>query len=142
MEEQAEARLGQCLFSHPCALLAFLFGSQASGRAMAESDVDIAVWLAEGTLDKDVQLLWDRLEDVVKRPVDLVILNTAAPSLAWAAFRGRPLVVRDRRLFLSLMLRISTEAEDFHEFIEDCWRWRERVRISRSQTCAEGTARQ
>ncbi len=129
-----EDKLTRLLVSQPSVLLAFMFGSQATGRAIPESDVDIAVWLKDETPETEVNLLWDDLEDLLKRPVDLVILNSAAPGLAWAAFRGKPLVVRDQRLYFSLMLQISHEAEDFHEFIEDFWRWREKIRVERGKT--------
>lgn len=61
----------------------YLFGSEASGRAGAESDVDVAVLTREGLdafeASEHVLRIKGRLEDALRRPVDVVHLNTADP---------------------------------------------------------------
>lgn len=122
------ARLGH-FFSHRANIrMAFLFGSQARGKAGALSDVDVAVFFEPGYTQDDVALLWNELEDMLKKNVDLLVLNNAAPVLAWPALRGKPLLIRDRRFYLEYMLETSREAEDFMEYIVDLWRWRMRIR--------------
>jgi predicted nucleotidyltransferase len=68
-------------------ILAYLFGSQAEGRARSSSDVDIAVLLPPeaGEADQlDIQLkLAGELSSVLGRnDLDLVVLNEASPLLA------------------------------------------------------------
>lgn len=57
-----------------------VFGSIARGDAVAESDVDIIVELAEPTFDHYMDLKF-RLEEVLQRSVDLVMADTVKPRL-------------------------------------------------------------
>ena len=57
-----------------------VFGSFARGNKRAESDVDIIVEFAEPTFDHYMDLKF-RLEEVLQRPVDLVIADTVKPRL-------------------------------------------------------------
>ena len=66
---------------------AYLFGSEAKGRAHRESDVDVGVLLSRntypGAADRfEARLrLTARLQAAVRRDVDVVILNDAPPQL-------------------------------------------------------------
>jgi hypothetical protein len=57
-----------------------VFGSFARGDAGPESDVDVIVELAEPTFDHYMDLKF-RLEEVLQRPVDLVMADTVKPRL-------------------------------------------------------------
>ena len=57
-----------------------VFGSFARGSASPESDVDILVELAEPTFDHYMDLKF-YLEEVLNRPVDLVMADTVKPRL-------------------------------------------------------------
>ena len=57
-----------------------VFGSCARGDDSPESDVDILVELAEPTFDHYMDLKF-RLEEVLGRPVDLVMADTVKPRL-------------------------------------------------------------
>jgi predicted nucleotidyltransferase len=57
-----------------------VFGSFISGNEDAESDVDILVELAEPTFDHYMDLKF-KLEEVLQRPVDLVMADTIKPRL-------------------------------------------------------------
>jgi len=105
--------------------MAFLFGSQAKERGGAESDFDIAIWPSEKAEAKKIDKLWLELENTLKKPVDLVNLPSASPLVAWKAFQGIPLLVKDRRFYLNKMLEISSEAENMNNFIADVWHARE-----------------
>lgn len=108
--------------------MAFLFGSAAAEREISESDVDVAVWFGRDYAIEDVSKLQSEIETLLHRNADLIVLNTARPTIAWAAMRGKPLIVRDYRLFLKKLLDFSAEAEDFREFIFDLWSMRRRLR--------------
>jgi predicted nucleotidyltransferase len=64
-----------------------VFGSFARGDETPESDVDIIVELAEPTFDHYMDLKF-RLEEVLQRPVDLVMADTLKPRL-------KPIVERE-----------------------------------------------
>ena len=57
-----------------------VFGSFARGEQRPESDVDVVVELAEPTFDHYVDLKF-KLEEVLQRPVDLVMMETLKPRL-------------------------------------------------------------
>ena len=57
-----------------------VFGSCVRGDEEPESDVDIIVELAEPTFDHYMDLKF-RLEEILCRPVDLVIADTVKPRL-------------------------------------------------------------
>jgi uncharacterized protein len=57
-----------------------VFGSCVRGDEKSESDVDIIVELAEPTFDHYMDLKF-RLEEILCRPVDLVIADTVKPRL-------------------------------------------------------------
>ena len=108
--------------------LAFFFGSLSRGRGIPESDADVAIWLEPPYSLTDVSKIQSEIESIVKRNVDLIVLNEARPSIAWAALRGKALMVRDYGFYLRKMLDISREAEDFQNFLFDLWSWRRKVR--------------
>jgi predicted nucleotidyltransferase len=74
----------------------YLFGSEASGRASTESDLDLGV-LAEAPLPNDVR--WQLAAELAQRAgrdVDLVDLRQVDPILAFQILsRGERLLVRD-----------------------------------------------
>ena len=105
-------------------LMAFLFGSAHKEKERHDSDIDVAVYFSEDYRQKDVNILWEELESLLQRDVDLLILNRDNPTVAWSAIRGIPLLIRNQSLYLEYMLRVSREAEDMQDFIIDLWRSR------------------
>ena len=110
---------------------ALLFGSQARGMARVHSDVDVALYLREPYTAEEVRELWNGLEDICRREVDLVILNEAAPGIAWSACQGDLLVKKDGRLFLQKILDFSREAEDLRQTVFELIALRQRLRRGR-----------
>lgn len=112
----SEKEIAHCLAANPQVTLAWLFGSFSRGRARPDSDVDIAVYLKTPYSPADIRTLWNQLEDLTQREVDLVVVNNAPPGIAWSAMKGRVLVNKNPRLAIELMLDKSREAEDFRQF--------------------------
>lgn len=120
------------------ALMAFLFGSFATGKTMYDSDVDIAVYFKpkgraiEWEEERDwpeEDKIWSDLENIVERDVDLLVLNRARSSVAFNVLQtGIPLVIKDRSFYWRFYLLISSAAMDFREFIDDYRKIRERSR--------------
>jgi hypothetical protein len=61
------------------------------------------------------------MERMTGREVDLIVLNDAAPTIAASALQGIPVVIKDRRLYLDFLLRVSGEAADYREWVESFW---------------------
>jgi predicted nucleotidyltransferase len=63
----------------------WIFGSEASGTASAESDLDLAALFATRPTPQALLAARAELEELVGRPVDLVDLEAASPVLAMQA---------------------------------------------------------
>jgi len=108
--------------------MAFLFGSVSKNKQISESDIDVAVWLKDGYTTDEIDKLWNELELLLHKSVDLIVLNQAYPTVAWSAMRGEKIIIRDYKLFIAKMLEISTEAEDMQDFVIDLFKLREKSR--------------
>jgi len=100
---------------------AYLFGSQATARVGALSDVDVAVWV-EPTRDPETRwtlradLLRSATEALGTEAVDLVLLNEAPPLLAHAVMRdGVLLLERDPRE------RVRLETAAMIDYLDTGW---------------------
>ena len=102
---------------------AFLFGSQAKGRATKLSDIDIAVYFypekrhpveyEEEVFYEGEDEIWSDLEKLLKREVEMRVLNRVSSTLAANVIRGIPLAINDYGLYLNFMMFITSLAEDF-----------------------------
>ena len=126
--EQVRRLLSSYLSKESNVRMAFLFGSFERGRASLESDVDVAGYLDDESAEGQI---WTDMERLLGREVDLVVLNRAAPAVAWSALRGTPLLIRDRGFFLDYFLEISEEAESLTDFNLDFWKQWDKAHASR-----------
>ena len=94
--------------------IAFLFGSCASGRATASSDIDLAV-AADHRLTLDERLeLAARVARATRRDADVIDLRAVnGVILQQALCRGVPILVRDKQLFAALMKRMFYNQADY-----------------------------
>jgi len=102
---------------------AFLYGSQAKGCANKLSDVDIAVYfypLERHPIEFEKEVfydgeneIWGNLQRLLKKEVELLVLNRVSASVAASAIRGVPLAIKDWGLYLDFMEVITDVAEDF-----------------------------
>ena len=95
---------------------AYLFGSMARGDGSAESDVDVAILLdhqPRPSLESMTLDLEARLERLLGRPVQIVVLNRASPDLVHRVLRdGQILVDRDRPRRLRFEVQARNEYFD------------------------------
>lgn len=118
MDTQAIVRqLTRFFEQYPEALVcAYLFGSTARGTATADSDVDLAVLYADeppATLDSPELALAADLERLLKRRVDVVVLNRAPVDLIHRVLRDGILVCeRDRSARIRFEVRARNEYFD------------------------------
>lgn len=118
--------------------MAFLFGSWAEDQDGVESDIDIAVYFKPKTKVLEWQNpdsyyeteneLWTEAERIVEREVDLLVLNRAHATVAETALSGIPILIKDRNVYMDFLLRITSEAIDFREWLDGYWKLREKRR--------------
>jgi len=101
--EDLERTLQRSLEPRAEVLEAYLFGSQASGRAQAHSDVDVAVYIdasraPDGGYGYVAELTSYLMSALGTNRVDVALLNQAPPVLYHRVLRdGRRLFARDLR---------------------------------------------
>jgi predicted nucleotidyltransferase len=98
-----------------------LFGSRGRGSAHERSDTDLGVGLTRGARLSVAEIgdLVSRLESAAGGRVDLVLLDEAAPGLAYRAFRdGRVVFERDRSALVGRKARAILEYLDFRPIEE------------------------
>ncbi len=119
-------RIRSVLQRHGGIRLAILFGSLATGRATARSDLDLAV-LAEGPLDAESRIaLIDALALATGRPVDLVDLRVVGePLLGQVLEHGVRLLGSDHD-YAELIKRHLFDEADFMPY-------RRRILVERRQ---------
>ncbi len=98
-----EHRLARALEPRGEILEAYLFGSHATGRAQAHSDIDVAVYInAERAPDAGygyaAELTSHLMAELRRNEIDVVVLNGAPPVLYHRVLRdGRRILARDLR---------------------------------------------
>lgn len=101
---ELERRLVRALQARSEIQEAYLFGSRASGRAQAHSDIDVAARIDAGALRGPgygyaAELTAHLMSALGSNDVDVVILNGAPPVLYHRVLRdGRRILSRDPRL--------------------------------------------
>jgi len=113
-------------------VFAFLFGSAARGKVRREGDIDIAIYFRP---EKEVE--WENfnktykgenrialdLERLLKKEIDLVVLNRTRSVLADEIIRkGKPIIIRDRGIFMDFLCIVSDEAEYVRDWLTDSYK--------------------
>lgn len=119
---QLEVTITSLVNEDPDALFAYIFGSQVKGTAHSESDVDVAVYFAgidDGpggdaqAVEKQISLGL-KLEQALRKPVDVVVLNRASIDLRQnVLIDGRLLFCTDPRVHARFKLTQLRQYQDF-----------------------------
>lgn len=92
-----------------------IFGSQAKEKATFASDIDIAI-LCDPQAVPDYQVMLDMREDLVsllKKEVDLVVLNQANPILKHQIYKnGKIIFNHNSRFYNAFFVRSLNEYDD------------------------------
>jgi predicted nucleotidyltransferase len=128
------------IFADTPVVVAWLFGSRASGRVHARSDIDIAVLLAPETTQEERERwrleLIGRLSAVYRSDaIDLAILNDAPPLLRYEALRPRHVLYN-----CDDEARVTFEVRTMQEWFDWAPRYRRMLR-ARMKQFAEGNVR-
>ena len=96
-------------------VFAYLFGSYADGTFSQESDVDVAVYLDDTSLDAQLSLR-HRIEKALGKKVDLVILNRIRNIYLLENILDNGIPVKDHPKRLDFEVRKQHEILDFKQF--------------------------
>lgn len=108
--EDVVEKLKEYFSSRGDALIAILFGSIL--RRSIVRDIDVAVYVADGSLDKILRIGWE-LEKTLRTPVDIVPLEQLPPRLKLKILlKGRPIIIRSTAAYTELLKTSISELED------------------------------
>ncbi len=111
--------MSRVLDADPRIAYGLVFGSTGRGEARADSDLDVAIGLMQGTAfdGQAIGRLVSDLERASGRTVDLVLLSEAPAALAYRVFRdGVVLFTRDRSALVERRVRAILDYLDFRPF--------------------------
>jgi predicted nucleotidyltransferase len=115
--------LREVLAAEPKVAFAILFGSAARGTDHPQSDVDVGIGVTSPLSIHEFGDLVAKLESAAGRDVDLVLLETAPPAIAFRVFRdGVVLMQRDRSALAHRKARAVVEYLDFKPIEDVCVR--------------------
>lgn len=107
------------LAGRPGINLAILFGSLSRGRAMAHSDMDLAVAMARPLTAEEKLEMIEGLAQIVGRPVDLVDLQSAdGLILSQILTTGNILLCNNRTLYAELIKKMLFNDADMMPYRE------------------------
>ena len=98
------------------AVFVYLFGSYAKETYNRDSDIDVAVYLRDLASVESFEYKIEetlRLQDLLKKSVDIVILNNASPILANQVFRHGVLIKGFENRLLS-----KFRVENFYKYLD------------------------
>lgn len=98
--------------------LLLLHGSHVTGRVHAKSDVDLAVLLDDPQAGTVFELFGDLQSLFPSRHVDVVVLNTADPLLAWQVCRTARLIAGSRADFAERRRYAWRRYVEYRPFLE------------------------
>ncbi len=116
-------RLRRALENHKSVVFAYLYGSFAREQEHPFSDIDVAVFLRENTLEAYMDLL-SKLPEL-GRDIDLRVLNNAPPLFGYKVIKeGKVLVNKKPELLQKFIYEILVEALEIKDEIANLRRKR------------------
>ena len=107
------------LIKYEAIVFAYIFGSFAKNNIRKDSDIDIAIYLKT---DIDTYKYLDmkmELSEVLKREVDLVILNDASPLLKYEIYKDNILLfTHDKAMENRYKVKILFEYNDMKRYLD------------------------
>ena len=110
-----KSKLSNILASNDTVLFAYLFGSCAEGTQREESDIDIAVYLSDTSLDARLSL-YHMLEKELDKEVDLVVLNDVKNIYLLEAIFRKGILLKEHETRALFEVEKNHEIIDFKQF--------------------------
>ncbi len=114
MEDQTLHSIKELLQKHDEVQLAIVYGSASEDRQTPESDLDLAVAGEEELSADSIMSLIEELALIVKRPIDLVDLQTThGPLLKQILSKGEVILKENTTLYGEIIKRMIFAEADF-----------------------------
>lgn len=96
-------KIGEALADEEKVVFALLFGSSSNGVVISpDSDIDLGIYFSDRPSAGDISRVMNLCQDAILfEKIDLAILNTATPILAFEALKGKLIYCKDREKYAS-----------------------------------------
>ena len=126
------------LFDASDVVLAYLFGSEAKGTANRESDIDIAVLLSDQVPEAEygyriVNLNAELIGVFQRDTIDVALLNTASPLLAFQVVRHGVVIYDPHQRYVSFYIDAFNHYTDTQPLRDLQWQYYLKRQQARSQ---------
>ncbi len=126
------------LFNASDVVLAYLFGSEAKGTANSESDIDIAVLLADQIPQVEygqrvVDLNTELIGIFQRDAIDVALLNTAPPLLAFQVVRHGVVIYDPHHRYVSFYINTFNRYVDTQPLRDLQWHYYLKRQQAKSQ---------
>jgi len=111
-----ENTLREYFSTQKTARLAFLMGSYAKGTPRKDSDVDVAVLFDVPPGIEEIASLREALTLLLKKEVDLVLLNLAGPVIRMQALKTGKILYHEKGAYEEFFTRTLNEYTDLKYF--------------------------
>lgn len=100
-------------------VFAYIFGSYAKGNVREDSDIDISIYLKDNIYTYEYLDMKMQLSEVIKREVDLIILNDATPLLRYEIYKNNILLfTRDKSVESRYKVKTLFEYNDMKRYLD------------------------
>ncbi|WP_051920631.1 type VII toxin-antitoxin system MntA family adenylyltransferase antitoxin [Thermodesulfobacterium hydrogeniphilum] len=100
----------------PNIVFALVFGSAATGKLRKDSDIDVAIYVKNPVSEYELLSLMQKLSDLIKREVEIVVLNEVSPLLRHQVMKNRKeLFIKD---FLVYSKFRENTIDDYQEYLD------------------------
>ncbi|HNS56470.1 MAG TPA: nucleotidyltransferase domain-containing protein [Smithellaceae bacterium] len=105
----------------PGVQLVFLFGSAASGKMTDESDIDIGILFESEPDIFEINELKSELNGILKREIDIAVLNSAAPVLKMQVLKkGIPVFTKEKKYYNQFFVDTINQYDDLKQTRKIC----------------------
>jgi len=102
-------------------LLVFLFGSAAGGKMKADSDIDIGILFENEPDIFEINELKSELNGILKREIDIAVLNSAAPVLKMQVLKkGIPVFTKEKKYYNQFFVDTINQYDDLKQTRKIC----------------------
>ncbi len=93
--------------------LIFIFGSSVKGNLTEESDVDVAILFKHFPDLSEINQIRDELSNLIKREVDVVVLNNSSPIIRMQVLKNGVLLInKNKAIYNDFFVRTVKEYDD------------------------------
>ncbi len=102
-------------------LLVFLFGSAVSGKMTEESDIDIGILFEHERDFFEINELKSELNEILKRDIDIAVLNSASPVLKMQVLKkGLLAFAKDKKYYNNFFVDTINQYDDLKQTRKVC----------------------